>query len=743
MTTSLAQPEVLSGGALVACARKAGLTEDELRRVETLIGRTPNTLEIGLFGAMWSEHCSYKSSRHLLRRLPTTGPRVVVGPGENAGVVDIGDGLGVAFKMESHNHPSYLEPYQGAATGVGGILRDVFTMGARPIALMDALRFGRPDHPKTRKLLNGVVAGIAGYGNAIGVPVVGGDVAFDGTYDGNILVNVLALGVVENDKIFRGRAEGVGNPILYVGARTGRDGIRGATMASASFGQGSEELRPTVQVGDPFYEKLLLECCLELFRQGCIVGVQDMGAAGLISSSSEMASRAGAGVRLDVDKVPRREPGMTPEECMLSESQERMLMVAARGRETDVIAICEKWDLDVAVIGTVTDTGRLDIHDQGLLVATLPASALTDDAPRYDRPRRPPADLESRWTAIEPSALGDAGDALVRMLERPTIASKRWIYRQFDHMVRVGTVVRPGRGDAAVVRVPGTAKAVAISVGASNRFCGLDPKRGARLSLMACARNLACVGAEPLAVTDCLNFGDPTLPEVSWQLAECIDGIAEACGALGIPVVSGNVSLYNDTDGVSIDPTPMLGVVGLLPEAEKSCDTAFKRSGDVVVLIGRCTGELGGSELLASLGRKEGRPPELDDALEKAVQETVREAIRAGLLASAHDCSEGGLSVAIAESALSGGIGVRVDFSPELAPAALLFSEEPSRIVVSCAASALDALRAIAARKGAPLSVLGEVGGDRIDWTGLLSVPLERLAKAYEATLPRIAGDVP
>jgi phosphoribosylformylglycinamidine synthase len=730
----------LEGDRLLAAAKKAGLTPEELRHATKLIGRTPNMVEIGLFGAMWSEHCSYKSSKHLLRRLPTTGPRVLVGPGENAGVVDVGDGLAVCFKMESHNHPSYIEPYQGAATGVGGILRDVFTMGARPIALMDALRFGAPDHWKTRKLLNGVIAGIAGYGNAIGVPVVGGDTAFDETYNGNILVNVLALGVVGRDRIFTARAEGVGNPILYVGARTGRDGIRGATMASASFGQGSDELRPTVQVGDPFFEKLLLECCMELFRSGVIVGIQDMGAAGLVSSSSEMASRAGAGVKLWLDQVPQREEKMTPEELMLSESQERMLLVATKGLEKEVIAICNKWDLDVAVIGEVTDSGRLDLFEHDELVASLPARALTEDFIRYDRPRHPPLNLESRWPVPPPPVLEDASAAIVSMLARPTIASKRWIYTQFDHMVRIGTVVRPGRGDAAVIRLPGSPKGIGIAVDSSNRFCGLDPRRGARLAAMACARNLACVGAEPLAVTDCLNFGNPELPEVSWQLAECIDGLAEACKVLGIPVISGNVSLYNDTDGVSIDPTPMIGMAGLLENAEVTTDVAFKTDGHSVLLIGKLTGELGGSELLASRGKKEGRPPELNDTLELSVQRTVRELIRSRVVVSAHDTSEGGLAVALAESCLAGAKGARLQIDSQLAPSALLFGEEPSRVIVSCAPEKAEEVRRVAAQHGAPVQFLGTVGGSALEIVGIASVPLETMRAAYDGAIPKIAS---
>jgi phosphoribosylformylglycinamidine synthase len=728
------------GDALLAAATRAGLTRDELERAASLIGRVPNGLEIGLFGAMWSEHCSYKSSRRLLARLPTRGPRVVVGPGENAGVVAVGDGLCVAFKMESHNHPSYLEPYQGAATGVGGILRDVFTMGARPIALVDALRFGRPDHPKTRRLLDGVVAGIAGYGNAVGVPVVGGDVAFDATYDGNILVNVLALGVVRKDRIFLGRAQGAGNPVLYVGARTGRDGIRGATMASASFGAGSEALRPTVQVGDPFYGKLLVECCLELFELGAVLGIQDMGAAGLLSAASEMASRAGAGVRLEVDRVPRREHGMTPEECLLSESQERMLVVAGKGREADLARVCAKWGLDAAVVGAVTDTGRLDVYDGESLVASIPARALTDDAPKYDRPRRKPQDLEAKWGEIAPPPLADVARAVLDLVARPTIASKRWIYRQFDHTVRAGTVVRPGQGDAGVVRLPGTDKAVAISVGASQRFCALDPRLGARLTVMACARNLACVGAEPLAVTDCLNFGAPTIPEVAWQLAECVEGLAEACEALGVPVVSGNVSLYNDTDGASIDPTPMVGMVGLLEQASRVMRMGFTTVGDRVLLVGRRTGALGGSEWLALHGRKEGRPPALDDALELAVQRIVREAVRQGLVSSAHDLSEGGLAAALAEACLANGLGARIEPVGQ-APAPFLFSEEPSRVVVSCAPERVAAVEALARAHGAPVETLGVVGGDALEFGGLARIGLGELAQAYERTIPAIAGE--
>lgn len=727
---------------LLAAAKIAGLTADELALATKHLGRTPNVLEIGLFGAMWSEHCSYKSSRIHLRRLPSKGPRVLIGPGENAGVVDVGDGLAVAFKMESHNHPSYLEPFQGAATGVGGMLRDVFTMGARPIAVMDALRFGSPKHWKTKQLLNGVVSGAASYGNAMGVPVVGGDTAFDSTYDGNILVNAFALGLVEKDAIFTGVAEGVGNPILYVGARTGRDGIRGATMASASFGEGSEELRPTVQVGDPFYEKLLLECCLELFKSGSVIGVQDMGAAGLLSSSSEMASRSGNGVRIDIEKVPRREEGMTPEEVLLSESQERMLFVCKSGREAEIIAVCEKWDLPVAVIGVVTDTGRYEIFENDVQVASIPGPALTEGAPKYDRPRSPPANLAEIQTPVPAPELADAGDAIIEMLSNPTIASKRWIYEQFDSRVRLGTVVGPGQAGSGVVRLPGSKKGVAMNAGSSQRFCYLSPRLGARLTVMAAARNLACVGAEPIGVTDCLNFGNPELPEVSWQLSECIDGIADACNALATPVVSGNVSLYNDTDGVSIDPTPMIGIVGLLDDASLTTDASFKKAGDVILLVGKNTGELGGSEFLASKGIRQGLPPSLDDALEIAVHNTVRTLVRGQIVASAHDVSEGGISVTLAESCLAGALGAKVRLESTLPVSALLFGEEPSRIVVSCRPENEAAVRRIAGEFGAPVSTLGTVGGDRLELEGIASLELSKMADVYESALPRLAGDI-
>src|SRR5262245_45299993 len=550
-----------------------GLSESEYARILEHLGREPNLLELGIFSVLWSEHCSYKSSRRHLRGFPTKGPRVLVGPGENAGVVDLGNGLAAAFKMESHNHPSYIEPYQGAATGVGGILRDVFTMGARPIALLNSLRFGRPEHPKTSWLVEGVVAGIAGYGNCIGVPTVGGEVAFDASYDGNCLVNVFTVGILKSDRIFKGTASGVGNPVIYVGSKTGRDGIHGATMASAEFDQQSESKRPTVQVGDPFTEKLLLEACLELFQTDALVGIQDMGAAGLTSSSVEMAGRAGSGLEIDVALVPRREEGMTPYEVMLSESQERMLVVAKRGREEDVLRIFHKWDLDAAVIGKVTDSGRHVVLEKGKVVSDLPVGPLTDGAPVYDRPVKRPAELDA-LVAFDPLSLpppGDLGEALLQLLSRPTIASKEWVFQQYDHSVRLGGVVKPGKGDAAVVRVECSEKALAMSADCNSRLVFLDPYEGARLTVAECARNVSCVGGEPLGLTDCLNFGNPEKPEIMWQFAEATRGLAAACRELNVPVVSGNVSLYNETDGKAILPTPTVAIVGLLPHAEQTC----------------------------------------------------------------------------------------------------------------------------------------------------------------------------
>jgi phosphoribosylformylglycinamidine synthase II len=695
------------------------LTDEEYKKIVEILGRAPNLTELGMFSVMWSEHCSYKSSRIHLKKLPTTGPRVVQGPGENAGAVDIGDGLCVVFKMESHNHPSFIEPYQGAATGVGGILRDVFTMGARPIALLDSLRFGGLETAKNRHLMRGIVAGIAGYGNCMGVPTVGGEVRFDDIYALNPLVNAFCLGIAHKDKIFRGTAAGVGNPVIYFGSKTGRDGIHGATMASDAFDDQSEQKRPTVQVGDPFQEKLLLEACLELMAGDLLVGIQDMGAAGLTSSSCEMASRAGNGIELDLTHVPRREPGMTPYELMLSESQERMLMVAKAGREEDCIRICKKWDLDVAVVGKVTGDGMLRIIDQGHVVAEIPAKSLADEGPRYERPYSPPA-YQDMLTNLNYDAIPDVKDAnaaLLSLLESPTIASKRWVYEQYDHMVRTNTLVRPG-SDAAVVRIKGTNKAVAMTVDCNGRYCLLHPYEGARLAVAEAARNLVCSGAQPIGLTDCLNFGNPERPDIMWQFVLAIEGMKDACEHFNIPIVSGNVSFYNETNGLSIYPTPILGMVGLIEQADRAMTQWFRNDGDVIVLLGKTRDDLGGSEYLKVLHhREQGSPPFLNPETEKAVQDFVLKVIQEGLVQSAHDCSDGGLAVALAEccvSAPSEKRGAVVKLSLDsLRRDALLFGESQSRIILSANPHAAESILTRAQDAGIPAGKIGVVGGQR------------------------------
>ncbi len=722
---------------------KHGLKPDEYQKIVQHLSRHPNLLELGIFSVLWSEHCSYKSSRKHLKQFPTTGPRVLVGPGENAGVVDIGDGDAVAFKMESHNHPSYIEPYQGAATGVGGILRDVFTMGARPIALMNSLRFGKPSHPKTKWLVEGVVAGIAGYGNCMGVATVGGEVAFDESYDGNCLVNAFTVGVLRADKIFKGTAAGVGNPILYVGSKTGRDGIHGATMASAEFDDKSDEKRPTVQVGDPFTEKLLLEACLELFETDAVVGIQDMGAAGLTSSSIEMASRAGSGIEIDVAKVPRRETNMTPYEVMLSESQERMVLVAKVGREQQVLDIFHKWDLDAAVIGRVTDTGHVVILDDGKTVADLPVTPLTDGAPVYDRPTKRPdwLDASQAFDPLTVPAPTHLGVALTELLARPTIASKEWVYRQYDHQVRLGGVVLPGAADAAVVRIERSKKGIAMKADCNSRFVYLDPYEGARLAVAECTRNVSCVGGEPLGLTDCLNFGNPERPENMWQFAEAVRGLADACRQLDVPVVSGNVSLYNETEGKSIFPTPTVAVVGLVPDASKRLGMGFVENGDLVALLGVTKGHLGGSEWLHSQGTTAGRPPPLDAKAEVALQQTLRTLARSGLVHSAHDCSEGGLGVALAECCVADGqklMGVVIDPPAKgIAPHAWLFGEDATRAVVSFAPGKLKEIEALCAVAGVPFAVIGSVGGDQVEIREMLRLPVAELSKAWRVGFAR------
>ena len=695
------------------------LTDDEYKKIVNILGREPNLTELGMFSVMWSEHCSYKSSRIHLKKLPTTGSRVVQGPGENAGAVDIGDGLCAVFKMESHNHPSFIEPYQGAATGVGGILRDIFTMGARPIALLNALRFGELESAKNRHLVKGVVSGIAGYGNCVGVPTVGGEIVFNDIYTQNPLVNVFCLGIARKDKIFLGKAAGVGNPVIYFGSKTGRDGIHGATMASDSFDDQSEQKRPTVQVGDPFTEKLLLEACLELMSGDLLVGIQDMGAAGLTSSSCEMASREGTGVELELADVPRREPGMTPYELMLSESQERMLMVAKAGREDEVIKICRKWDLDVAVIGRVTDTGKVVLKDQGRIVAEIPAKALADEGPRYDRPGSPPG-YQDMLQALNYDALPDLKDAnaaLLALLASPTIASKRWVYEQYDHMVRTNTMVRPG-SDAAVLRIKGTGKALALSVDCNSRYCLLNPYEGAKLAIVECARNLACCGAEPVGVTDCLNFGNPERPEIMWQFVLAIEGMKDACEALNVPIVSGNVSFYNETNDLSIYPTPMIGMVGLIEQADLAVTQWFKQAGDIIILLGITREDLGGTEYLKILHhREQGSPPFLSLETEQAVQACTVALIRLGLVRSAHDCSDGGLVVALAESCISapsGRLGAVVQLPlGRLRRDALFFGESQSRVILSVKPDEAERVLQTAREMGVAASKIGTVGGDR------------------------------
>lgn len=731
------------------------LTGDEYQKILDILGREPNLTELGMFSVMWSEHCSYKSSRVHLKKLPTTGPRVVQGPGENAGAVDIGDGLCVVFKMESHNHPSFIEPYQGAATGVGGILRDIFTMGARPIALLDSLRFGELATANNRRLMKGVVSGIAGYGNCMGVPTVGGEIVFNDIYSLNPLVNVFCLGVAHTDKIFRGTAAGVGNPVIYFGSKTGRDGIHGATMASDSFDDKSEQKRPTVQVGDPFQEKLLLEACLELMAADLLVGIQDMGAAGLTSSSCEMASRAGNGIELDLTHVPRREPGMTPYELMLSESQERMLMVAKAGKEDECLAICRKWDLDVAVVGTVTGDGMLRVKDQGAIVAEIPAKALADDGPRYERPYAPPAyqDMLANLNYDILPDVKDANAALLSLLASPTIASKRWAYQQYDHMVRTNTMVRPG-SDAAVVRIKGTNKAVAMTVDCNSRYCLLNPYEGARIAVAEAARNLACSGAEPIGLTDCLNFGNPERADIMWQFVMAIEGLADACTHLQVPIVSGNVSFYNETNGLSIYPTPMLGMVGVIDRVDQAMTQWFKEEADDIILLGTTREDLGGSEYLKVVhAREQGSPPFLSMDAERALHECLRSLIRGGLVRSAHDCADGGLAVALTESCVSGpgralGAVVKLNHG-RLRRDAILFGESQSRVVLSAKPTHRQAVLDLAKEAGVPAEVIGVVGGDRLvvslggetASTVLIDLPTDTLYDRWACSVERTLQD--
>ena len=699
-----------------------GLTTDEYGRIVKALGREPNLTELGLFSVMWSEHCSYKSSKVHLKTLPTQGPRVLQGPGENAGAVDIGDGLAAVFKIESHNHPSFIEPYQGAATGVGGIIRDIFTMGARPIALLNSLRFGPLDDPLVRRTFSGVVAGIAGYGNSIGIPTVGGEIGFDESYTGNPLVNVFCLGISRADELIKGVASGAGNAVYYVGAKTGRDGIHGATMASAEFDEKSAEKRPAVQVGDPFMEKLLLEACLEVMQTDALVGIQDMGAAGLTCSTCEMGSRGGAGVEIDVAMVPQRESGMTPYEIMLSESQERMLLVVKRGRESEVERIFDKWDLHAVHIGEVTSDGRMRVKDHGAVVADIPTEALTDQAPVYKRPMVQPAYLaEAQQLSL--GSLGPAPPAHAvfrQLLTSPDIASKRWVYRQYDHMVRTNTLVLPGMG-AGVVRVKETRRALALSADGNGRFVYLDPFVGAQLAVAEAARNVACAGGLPIGATNCLNFGNPEKPEIMWQFARAVEGIGAACRALDIPITGGNVSLYNETDGKAVLPTPVLAVVGLIEDANVVVRRTFRADGDAVVLLGDSYDELGGSEYLKAVhGLVRGVPPKLDLARETALQRVLVKGIATGLIRSAHDCAEGGFAITLAECCFDSGFGAKVDVPPvestvsAFTDTATLFGESASRVVISIDRARTAEFEALATEANVPIAVIGRVGGDRI-----------------------------
>ena len=698
------------------------LTTHESDRVRELLGREPNALELGMFSVMWSEHCSYKSSKRYLKRLPTQGPHVIQEPGENAGAVDIGNGLAAVFKMESHNHPSFIEPFQGAATGVGGILRDIFTMGARPIALLDSLRFGSPEDKKNQRIIHGVVGGISAYGNCVGVPTVGGDTIFNDIYERNPLVNVFCLGIARHDHLMRSQAAGVGNPVIYIGAKTGRDGIHGATMASDSFDDASISQRPTVQVGDPFTEKLLMEATLELVEQGLLVGIQDMGAGGLTGASSEMAGGAGTGIELNVETVPKREQGMTPYDVMLSESQERMLLVAKPECADDVLKICSKWDVDAAVIGKVTDDGMLRIRDADLIVGEIQAQVLTDEAPAAERQSSPPP-FQETLQGLNHELIPlpkDSSTVLLDLLGSPNLSSKAWVYEQYDFMVRTNTVIGPG-SDAAVLRIKGTSKALAVTVDGNPLYCLLNPYVGGIIAVAEAARNLVCAGAKPLGLTDALNFGSPERPEILWQFELVIEGIADACHALDIPVVSGNVSLYNETNGISVYPSPMIGMVGLIDSVERMTSQWFKDDSDLILLLGETHDELGGSEYVRVIHhREQGIPPSLSLETERALHTCLLQVIQGGFVCSVHDCAEGGFAIAMAESCLSrpqGPIGASITLTPDIPDMridAFLFGETQSRAIVTVKQHHLSKVQAIARTTGVPMREIGTVGGQRL-----------------------------
>lgn len=714
-----------------------GLTETEYEMIMDILGREPNRTELGMYGVMWSEHCSYKNSKAVLRNLPTEGERVLQGPGENAGIIDIGDEQAVSFKIESHNHPSAIEPYEGAATGIGGIIRDIFTMGARPIACLNSLRFGDLDNDRVKFLLDGVVSGIAGYGNCIGIPTVGGEVYFSDSYQENPLVNAMCVGIMDHEDISTGTAKGVGNPVMVVGATTGRDGIQGASFASDELTEDSEEDRPAVQVGDPFMEKLLLEACLELIKTGCLVGIQDMGAAGLTSSSCEMASRGGAGIELDIDLVPKRATGMTSYEVMLSESQERMLVVPKKGKEDLVEEIFAKWGLHAEVIGKVTDDGMLRVRNQDEVVAEVPASSLADDAPEYNRESKRPEYLDKvqNFNVSELDEPADFDEALLEILAAPNIASKEWVYEQYDHMVRTNTVVLPG-SDAAVLRVKGTGKGLAVTTDCNGRYCYLDPERGGSIAVAEAARNIVCAGGEPIAITDGLNFGNPMKPEIFWQFEQCIEGISEACLSLDTPVTGGNVSFYNESPTAAVYPTPIVGMVGLLEDLEQATTADFKDESDVILLLGETKAELGASEYLNTIHDLEtGKVPQLDLELEKNVQQTCLQAIKAGVVKSAHDCADGGLAVAVAESCIAGDIGAEIRMESELSTAELLFSESQSRILISAAKEDVAQIEEIAVDYDVSVTELGQVTGDRLAINDAVNLKIEELKERWQTSI--------
>ncbi|NIP30256.1 MAG: phosphoribosylformylglycinamidine synthase subunit PurL [Candidatus Dadabacteria bacterium] len=724
-----------------------GLTKEEFNKIESKLGRKLNLTEVGILGAMWSEHCSYKSSRIHLKKLPTSGSQVIQGPGENAGIVDIEDDDCVVFKMESHNHPSFIEPYQGAATGVGGILRDIFTMGARPVAVLDSLRFGNPSLPKTKYLVEGVVSGIAGYGNCIGIPTIGGEIYFDDCYDGNPLVNVFALGITKKNKIFKGYANGPGNPVIYVGSKTGRDGIQGAIMASDTFTEESEQKRPAVQVGDPFAEKLLLEACLELFETDAVIGIQDMGAAGLTSSSTEMADRAGTGLEINIDKVPRREERMSAYEVLLSESQERMLMVLQKGKEHIAEEIFKKWNLDFSVIGMVTNTKKLTITENNEIVADLPIDLITSDAPSYDRPYKKPEYLDdiNKFDPVNIPIPDNLTETIIRILSSPTIANKKWVYEQYDYMVRTNTVEEPG-SDSSVIRLKGSNKAIAMSSNCNSRYCYLNPREGAKITVAENARNLACSGAVPLAITDCLNFGNPENPEIMWQFKECIEGMSEAAEKLNTPVVSGNVSFYNETEGTAIFPTPTVGMVGLIKNVENKVSQWFRNDGDVVIILGETLNEIGGSEYLKIIhGEINGTPPSINLELEKSLISSLIEGINQSIIISAHDISEGGIAVALAECCFNPngikGALINTDSLNEnnLREDILLFSETQSRVIITVNKNNIQKLKDITSKFNTPMKLIGVVVGKRLVIEDIVDIPISELydawAKGFEKNL--------